>query len=188
VDRGQATLLSQGSLTANGTQQLDYPVSSIPGGDRTKIRGEERFSVYSLEDYQSPESQLDAGFIQIWPLSEATIDGIDQNQIIKGNAPTVNVSLVDLYPDSWTYAQVYPGPPVLNTDGELVPGSSILIDSSIPRDEEIQIKDWDAAIPDDGLWTLEIITATPFGTDRLTHTSFTVERTIRVNGAITSVE
>lgn len=188
VDRGQASLLSQGSVTQNGETQLDYEVSAIPGGVRTKIRGEERFSVFSLEDYQSPESQLDAAFIQIWPVAEATIDGVDNSLIIKGNAPEVTVDLVDLYPDSWTYAQVYPGPPVLNTDGEVVPGSSILIDSSTPRSEKIKLKEWDASIPDDGLWTLEVITATPFGEDRLAQTSFTVERTIRVNGAITSVE
>lgn len=188
INRGQAQLLSQGSLNANGTQQLDYPVTSIPGGNRTKVRGEERFSVFSLADYQSPESQLDSAFIQIWPVATAAIDGLAGDEIIKGKAPNVTVDLKDLYPDSWTFAQVYPGPPVLNTQGDLVPGSSILIDSSVPRDEELLLKDWDEAIPEDGIWTLEIITSTPFGQDRLAHTSFTVERTIRVNGAITSVE
>lgn len=188
VDRGQAQMLTQGSLTENGTVKLDYDLTAIPGNNRTKVRGEERFSVFSLEDYQSPESQLDSAFIQIWPVADASINGLDDDLIIKGNAPTITVDLNDLYPDSWTYAQVYPGPPALNTDGTVVSGSSILIDSSVPRSETVQIKEWDAAIPTDGVWTLEVITATPFGEDRLAKTSFTVERAIRINGAITSVE
>ncbi len=48
IDRTQATLLSQSSITTNGTQTLSYLVTSIPGANRTKIRGEERFSIFSL--------------------------------------------------------------------------------------------------------------------------------------------
>ena len=32
LDRGQATLLSQGSLTSNGTHTLAYDVNAVPGG------------------------------------------------------------------------------------------------------------------------------------------------------------
>lgn len=188
IDRGAATLLSQGSLNANGPHELDYTVTSIPGGDRTKVSGEERFSVFSLADYQSPESQLDSAFIQIWPVATSNIGGLDSSTVIKGQAPTVTLSLEDLYPDSYTYAQVYQGPQVLGTDGDTVPGSSLLVDGTIPRDEVLTIEDWDEVIREDGQWTIEVITVTPFGVERLEHVSFSVERTIRVNGAITSVE
>tara|TARA_R110000850_G_scaffold130654_4_gene251239 strand:- start:1342 stop:2382 length:1041 start_codon:yes stop_codon:yes gene_type:complete len=188
VDRGQATLLSQGSLEDNGAHTLDYTVTSIPGGDRTKVRGEERFSIYSLADYQAPESQLDAGFIQVWPVAESSVSGLSHGDQIKGVAPEVVVDLVDLYPDSWTYAQVYKGSPQLGTDGTIVPNSSFLIDGTVPRDETLRLTDWDAVIDEDGEWTLEIITVTPFGADRLSYLSFDVERTIRINGAVTSVE
>ncbi|MEM9281981.1 MAG: hypothetical protein AAGA96_09155 [Verrucomicrobiota bacterium] len=188
IDRGQATLLSQGSLTDNGVEILDYDLTSIPGTDRTKVRGEERFSVFSLADYQAPESQLDSQFIQVWPVAESNVDGISPGQKIKGVAPEVDVELIDLYPDSWTYAQVYPGAPELGTDGTLVPGSSLLVDGTIPRSETISLTDWDSVIDEDGTWTLEIITVTPFGSDRLDYVTFDVERTIQVNGAVTSVE
>jgi hypothetical protein len=180
--------LSEGSLTASDTHTYDYSLSSVPGGDRTKIRGEERFSVFSLADYQAPESQLDSLFIQVWPVADSSISGITHGEIVKGIAPEVEVDLVDLYPDSWTYAQVYKGEPVLGTEGDIVPGSSILIDGTIPRDETIHLTDWDSVIDEDGEWTLEIITVTPFGADRLSYLSFDVERTISVNGAVTSVE
>lgn len=188
VNRAQAILLSQGSLNNNGTHTLSYAVTSIPGADRTKVRGEERFSVFSLADYQAPESQLASKFIQIWPLSDISITGITSGEVVKAKAPTINVHLNDLYPDSYTYAQVYEGAPVLGTMGTKVPGASITVDNTVPQSEKIMLKDWDEVLTTDGLWTLEIITVTPFGTDRLGYLSFTVDRSIKVNGTVTSLE
>ena len=188
VNRGQASLLSQGSLNSNGEHTLSYTVTSIPGGDRTKVRGEERFSVYSVADYQAPESQLSSKFIQIWPMTDSSINGLNAGEIIKGKAPNINIHLNDLYPDSFTFAQVYEGPQQLGVAGERVPGSSILVDSSVPRSERLVLKNWDTVIPTDGVWTLEVITITPFGTDRLGYVSFEVDRAIKVNGSVTSVD
>ena len=50
------------------------------------------------------------------------------------------------------------------------------------------VADWDNVVKEDGNYTLEVITITPFGADRLSYRSFEVERTIRLNGAVTSVE
>lgn len=188
VNRGQATLLSQGSLDSNGEHLLTYSLSSIPGGDRTKAKGEERFSVFSLEDYQAPESQLASKFIQIWPLTEYAVHGIAEGTVVKGSAPNINVQLDNLYPDSYTYVQVYEGPPVLGTAGTKVPGAAVVVDSSVPASETIRLKDWDASVPSDGQWTLEVVTVTPFGTDRLGHLSFTIDRAIKVNGSVTSAD
>lgn len=188
VNRGQATLLSQGSLNSNGTHELSYALNSIPGGDRTKVKGEERFSVYSLEDYQAAESQLSSKFIQIWPMTDHSITGINSGTVIKGPAPNVNIHLNDLYPDSYTYVQVYEGNPVLGTSGTKVPGAAIVVDSSVPKSEILRLKNWDGSIATDGVWTMEVITVTPFGTDRLGYVSFTVDRAIKVNGAVTSAD
>ncbi len=188
VNRANATLLSQGSLSSNGEHVLSYAVTSIPGADRTKVKGEERFSVFSLADYQAPESQLASKFIQIWPLAEYSISGLNEGLVIKAAAPTVNVALTNLYPDSYTYVQVYPGEARLGVAGTKVPGAAIVVDSSIPRSETIRLQNWDESIPTDGLWTMEVITVTPFGTDRLGYRSFVVDRAIRVNGMVTSVD
>lgn len=188
VNRGQANLITQGSLNNNGQHSLSYTVTSIPGADRTKVRGEERFSVFSVADYQAPESQLSSKFIQIWPITDSSINGLNSGDIIKGKAPNINVHLNDLYPDSFTYAQVYEGPQQLGVAGVRVPGSSILVDSSVPRSERLVLKDWDTVIPTDGIWTLEVITVTPFGTDRLGHVSFEVDRAIKINGSVTSAD
>ncbi len=188
IDRSKATLLSQGSLSSNGAHTLSYSVTSIPGPNRTKVKGEERFSVFSLADYQAPESQLASKFIQIWPMASVSLEGMSTGQVIKAIAPEVNVNLTDLYPSSYTYAQVYKGAPQLGTVGALVPGAAVVVNSSVPQNNSLRLKDWDASIATDGLWTLEILTETPFGVDRLTYVSFTVDRAIKMNGTVTSVD
>lgn len=188
VNRSQATLLSQGSLDSNGDHVLSYAVTSIPGADRTKVKGEERFSIFSLEDYDAPESQLASKFIQVWPMADMSLTGIASGDVIKGSTPNINVHLDDLYPDSFTFAQVYPGAPQLGIEGTRIPGATVVVDSSVPKNKKMMLKDWDESVPTDGIWTLEIITITPFGIDRLGHVSFTVDRAIKFNGNVTTVD
>ncbi|MDF1740154.1 MAG: hypothetical protein P1U86_13410 [Verrucomicrobiales bacterium] len=188
IDRGDATLLTQGSIDANGEYEFEYDVSSIPGSVRTEIRGEERFSVFSLADYEAEESQLDSLFVQVWPVAYTIITGLEDGDLIRGKTPDVKFRVKDLYPDSHTYAQIYEGPAVLGTVGTLISGSSFHYDSSTPRNKNIWARNWDDLIPEDGTYTIEVITVTPFGADRLAYRTFEVEKTISVNGNVTSIE
>jgi hypothetical protein len=192
IDRTQATLLTQSSITTNGNQTLTYPLTMIPGGNRSKIRGEERFSIFSLEDYQAPESQLASQFIQIWPVANGTISGIVQNQKIKFTLPSVTLALNDLYPFSTTYAQVYKGNQVLGTSGAIVPGSAVVISDSIPQNRLLSLTNYDSVFTSDGVWTMEIVTVNPFpapyGVTRLGWVTFTVDRTIDMNSTVTTIE
>lgn len=188
IDRTQATLLTQSSITTNGSQTLSYLVTSIPGANRTKIRGEERFSIFSLEDYQAPESQLASQFIQVWPVADGTISGIANNQMIKFSLPPVTLALNDLYPSSTTYAQVYKGDPVLGTAGTIIPGSAVVISDSVPQNRVLSVTSYENVFPSDGRWTMEIVTVTPFGTDRLHYVTFDLDRTINMNTTVTTVE
>jgi hypothetical protein len=188
IDRNQAQLIDQRTLTSNATFRLSYAINSIPGADRTKIRGEERFSVFSLEDYQAPSSQLASMFVQIWPVADGNVTGIASNQIVRFKMPQITITLNDLYPDSRTYAQVYSGNPQLGVQGTVVPGSAVVVYDAVPHNRVLVVNDWDAAIGDDGRWTLEVLTVTPFGTDRLAYVSFDVDRTMDVNGTITTID
>lgn len=188
IDRSQAILLSQSSINSNGTQTLTYAVTSIPGSDRTKIRGEERFSIFSLPDYQAPSSQLASGFIQIWPVADGSISGIASGQKIRFTLPTVVLSINDIYPNSRIYAQVYRGDPRLNQTGTVVPGSVLVLNESVPQNRTITLRNYDEAFDADGRWTMELLTTTPFGTDRLAFVSFDLDRTLKVNGTVTTIE
>jgi len=188
LDRSQATLLSQASITQNGTQTLSYAVTSVPGADRSKLRGEERFAVMTLADYQAPVTQIASSYIQIWPVADGSLAGLTQGQLIRFSLPQVTVTLNDLYPSSTSYVQVYPGNPQLGTLGKTVPGSVLVINDSVPQSRVLTLKDYDALFDVDGLWTMELLTVTPFGTDRLAYLSFNVDRIIKINSNLTTDE
>jgi hypothetical protein len=160
----------------------------VPGADRAKVRGEERFTVFSVADYQAPESQISSMYLQVWPVAYGSIAGITQNQMIRFDMPPLTFTLNDLYPDSQTYAQVYKGGLQDGVAGTVVPGAGRNIFAGAPVSEVNVVNDWDKSITEDGLWTLELLTVTPFGTDRLAHVSFNVDRTINVNGNFTTIE
>lgn len=187
IDRTQATLTSQSSITANGPINLTYTLSSVPGADRSKICGEERFSIFSLADYQAPESQLSSKFIQIWPVADGTITGIAQNQAIRFTLPQLTLTLNDLYPNSTTYAQAYKGVAQLGTTGKTLTGSALVINDSVPQNRVLLLSDYDSVFDSDGQWTIELLTSTPFGIDRLAYVTFNLNRTIQVNGSVTTI-
>jgi hypothetical protein len=188
LDRTQATLLSQASISTNAMQTLSYTVNSVPGADRTKVRGEERFTVFSLADYQAPESQLASQFIQIWPVADGSIAGLTQGMLIRFTVPQLTLTFNDLNPNSTTYAQVYKGDPQLGVTGMIVPGSALVISDSVPQNRVLTVKGYDAVFDDDGRWTMELLTITPFGIDRLAYVSFNIERIIKMNSAFSTVE
>ncbi|MCB1230060.1 MAG: hypothetical protein KDN19_07335 [Verrucomicrobiae bacterium] len=188
IDRNDANLIAQGYISGNGSYNLNFTYHYIPSTNSTKARGEERLSVFSLEDYQAPADVITSQYVQIWPVADATITGIAQNGLYKSRMPDVNINLNDLYPDTRVYAQVYQGDAQLGTEGTIVPGSALIINHSVPQDRVLTLSDWDDSFPDDGRWTMEVITVTPFGTERLAHVTFELDRTIEFNGSVTTVE
>ncbi|MEI6604144.1 MAG: hypothetical protein WCP35_02460, partial [Verrucomicrobiota bacterium] len=188
LDRTQATLLTQASVATNGLQTLTYTVNAVPGAVRTKVRGEERFSVFSLVDYQAPASQLASQFIQIWPVADGAMAGITQGMLIRFTMPLLTLTLNDLYPNSTTYAQVYKGNPALGTTGTVVPGSALVISDTVPLSRVLTLQSYDSVFPDDGHWTMELLTVTPFGTDRLAYVSFDIQRVITMNTNFSTAE
>lgn len=175
IDRSQATLLSQAPISTNGSHTFTYAINAVPGADRAKVRGEETFKVFSNGDYNMPPLEIDSKIIQIWPVASASISGITHGQVISSTVPPVTITLNDLYPDSRTYAQVYRGSPQLGTAGTVIPGSSLLIKDSVPSNRIMSLSSLDALIHSNGLWTMELLTQTPFGTDRLAAVSFAIE-------------
>jgi len=188
LDRSQAILSSQASITQNGSQTLSYALTSIPGSNRSKVRGEETYSVFSLADYQVPAAQLASSYIQIWPVADGSFSGITQGQLIRFVMPQLTIALNDLYPNSTTYVQTYQGSPQLGMVGTTLPGSALVINDCIPQSRVLTLKGYDAVFSSDGTWTMELLTVTPFGTDRLAYVSFNINRTINVNSTLTTDE
>ena len=198
LDRTQASLVSQVFVDENGTQTITVPgMGTAVTGAGSKIRGEERFTVFSLEDsrmaadgvtYVVPETQIASKTIQIWPVADGVITGIAQNELIRYQLPQLTITLNDLYPSSTTYAQVYMGEAQLGTHGRIVPGSAITINDSVPVDKVLVLDEYHEVFDEDGRWTMELLTVTPFGIDRLAYVTFDLDRTIKVNGTFTTIE
>jgi hypothetical protein len=200
IDRTQASLVSQVFVNTNGNQTITVPgmATAIPGAG-SKIRGEERFTIFSIEDsriapdgvtYVVPETQIASKLIQIWPMADGVITGIAQNQLVRYQLPQLTLTLNDLYPSSTTYVQVYKGEQQLGIEGRIVPGSAVTINDSVPVSRVLVIDDYDEVFDDggDGRWTMELVTDTPFGVERLAYVSFDLDRTIKVNGSFVTIE
>jgi hypothetical protein len=186
IDRTQATLSSQVFITENKSETLTYALTIIPGADRSKVRGEERFSIFTLDDYQAPESQLASKTVQIWPVADGTISGITDGETIEFATPTLTIAANDIYPDARVYAQIYKGEK--RDDGfvgAVVPGSAVAVQEAVPQNRLLSVTDWDSVLTENGTWTMELLTFTPFGIDRLDWVTFNVDRTISVRASAT---
>lgn len=188
IDRTQATLVASSSIASNGEQTLNFTLNSVPGANRAKVRGEERFSIYSLADYQAPASQLAGQTIQIWPVADGSINGLTSGQLVRYKVPQLTLTLNDLYPFSTTYAQAYAGPAQLGVNGTILPGSALVVDESVPQNRVLVVDDYAQALGADGVWTIELLTQTPFGIDRLAYVTFNLDRTMKVNSGVTTQE
>jgi hypothetical protein len=198
-NRTLATLLGTTEINQNSPVNepftYSFTVNQVPGADRSKVRGEERFTVMSKEDIQGPEYQVPAQvlasrFVQIWPVADGSIAGITDNQLIRFSLPNVTLVVNEAYPDSATYAQVYKGAPALGTEGIVVPGSSRVVKDTVPQNLTMVLEDYDSVFDagGDGQWTMELLTSTPFGIDRLAYVTFNLDRTIQFNGSVTTQE
>ncbi|WP_367873909.1 hypothetical protein [Luteolibacter sp. Populi] len=196
LNRAQATQIESLAIEHNSPEgnpfTFVYPIIQIAGSNRAKVRGEERFTAMSLEDYQVMPQVLASQFVQIWPVADGAISGITNGQLIRFALPNVTLTANDVYPDSHTYAQVYKGAPTLGRTGFIVPGSSRLIKDTIPHNLTLSLSNYESAFNEvedsDGQWTMELLTSTPFGVDRLAYVTFNLNRTIQMNASVTTQE
>ncbi|MFT5469143.1 MAG: hypothetical protein ACI8UO_004258 [Verrucomicrobiales bacterium] len=158
----------------------------------TKAMGIERFTLSSLPDETIPAASiLDEARVLVWPVSEASFEGIADGTTIRDNLPRFSVIYKDLYPVSLTYAKIYPGSPVLGAGGTTINGSIRWHWATVPQNEVITVDNWENLIPEDGIYTIEVLHMTPFdnwATERLSTVTFDVNRKITVRGQVTTME
>lgn len=175
-------------LEANGTTRYNFSLTALRGTDATKVTGEEHFLVHALPDTAVTQTQIAGGFIQILPMASGTISGIASGSVIGFKTPVLRVDLKDLYPRSDTWLQIYPGAPKLGTAGTTLAGSMLVLDQEKTDSRTLLVSNWDSAIKNEGLHTIELLTQTPFGLERLGFVSFQVDRTIHMQGTFVNLE
>ncbi|BCU75394.1 hypothetical protein [Luteolibacter sp. LG18] len=175
----------------NGTFVDNAILQRLPTDKPTKAVGQETFTVYTHPDAGSPQSQFAAATVQIWPVATSVITGIDPTRTYQAPPTGGSVQLTDLYPKSVSYVQVYRGTPALGTTGIPLGATVVAYDSSVPQNAMLTITGLDAAVTEDGTYTLEVLTITPFNSgapERLAYTTFKLDRTIQVNGNMVTAE
>ena len=200
LDQPQYTLheynLGNGDLTFGPLyHELTSPTLSSGCGEQT----------YTFIRYASdsiPDTIIAQPKVEIWPIAKATADNIAGGQVFNDRIPTVALNLKHLYPDSRTYVQVYPGPAVLGTNGTVIDTSErrfgryynpdqVEEPTNVPQNIEITIEDLSNYASADGVYTLEVITETPFygrAPERLLNITFEVDSVISSRGQLSSSE
>jgi len=175
-------------IEQNGITSYHFPATSLTGPDPTKVSGEEHFIVHALPDGDYTQTQIATALIQIWPIASGDIAGLQNGAIVRTLPPTLTVTMDALYPSSATYLHVYPGPPTLSTVGTKIPGSILVLDQDSSEDRVLTIREWAATMTQEGPHTIELLTETPFGTERLDYVSFTLNRVLKVRAMMTNIE
>jgi hypothetical protein len=221
--RDSESFIADGFITENGW------IEPLTGGSQLakendvefKQRGEDIFRCYAFAPNNQDGLQIAEGKIQVWPIGDASVYLVnyDPDAEITRSLPDLKVTLTDLYPYSTTYLQIYEGavdsdenPNPNAANATVIEVTRRTINSSVPQSRNLTFDTtaWEKYVPNDGTFTIEVITHTPFvglaypnatndsnndgildtlptsGGLRLVHNTFTVDKTIQFKGSIIS--
>ncbi|MCW1883423.1 hypothetical protein OKA04_01700 [Luteolibacter flavescens] len=187
---GQGSYEEAYEFTKNGNFADAEIYQALPAQSPTKACGEETFSAV-VKISNNREAAIASSTIQIWPVCDATIEGLQSGKRYPGIPPQARVLCNDLYPDSVTYAQIYKGQPNLGTTGKIIGSSVVSFNTYAPQDAVVPLTVTENEIGEDGTYTIEVLTVTPFNgrhPERVTYVTFEIDRTIKVNGSIATSE
>ena len=188
---GQGTYSDAYEFSKNGDFTDSTIYGALPFERPTKMVGEESFIARVPLDDDGREVNIASATIQIWPMCEATVEGIEQDKRYLGVPPEARVVFKDLYPDSVAYAQIYKGAPTLGRTGKIIGSTVISFNTYAPQNAVVPLNIDDDAITGDGTYTVEVVTVTPFNgrqPERVTYVSFELDRTIEVRGTLADSE
>ncbi len=198
----QSQYLIEESNLENGTHTIGPIYHQLTSPTMSSGNGEQSFTIVRYASYQVPDTILAQPKVEIWPVASASVSNITAGQVFIDRIPSLVVALNHLYPDSRTYVQIYKGNQMLGTAGTLVNGTELRFgrhynpeqtesSTNVPQSLSVSIDDLSNYASEDGTYTLEVITHTPFfgrAAERLYHITFEVDRVITSRGQISTME
>ncbi|MEN3943767.1 hypothetical protein WJU23_20875 [Prosthecobacter sp. SYSU 5D2] len=198
----QPQYLMEDANLENGSYTLGPLYHQLTSPTLSAGNGEQSFTIVRYASFMVPDTILAQPKVEVWPVAAASIGNIADNQVFIDRIPTVVITLENLYPDSYTYVQYYQGGQVLGTEGTVVGNTERRFgtyynphlsgeSTNVPQNLSISIDDLSNYASDDGIYTLEVITRTPFfgrAAERLAHVTFEVDRVISSRGQISTKE
>lgn len=188
---GQGSYAESYEFQRNGDFNDAVVYQSLPYERPTKAIGEETFTAKVPLGSSGTLVSIGSATIQVWPVSEATVENIVPDQRYTAIPADARVVFKDLYPDSVTYAQIYEGPPTLGKVGKVIGSSVVSYNTYAPQDAVVPLSIADSDLGGDGIYTIEVLTTTPFNErkpERVTYVSFVIDRTIEVHGQLVGGE
>ena len=67
-------------------------------------------------------------------------------------------------------------------------GSILILDQDRSDSRLLTVSDYDSIMPEDGTYTVELLTQTPFGIDRLDHVTFIVDRKLEIRAQLGGID
>jgi hypothetical protein len=186
----------------NGSMSLGPLYHELSTGTLTTACGEQTYTFVRYASDSVPDTIIAQPKLEIWPVATAQIAEITEGLVFTDRIPSIPLTWKHLYPDSRTYAQIYAGPAVLGTTGTIIAGTErryglhynpdqVEEPTNVPQDVSISIQDLSNYAAADGIYTLEVITETPFFSrqpERLLSVTFEVDRVISSRGQLSSTE
>ncbi len=186
----------------NGEHDLSPLYHELPCASLTLGCGEHIYTFIRHAADGVPDTILAQPKIEVWPVASAAIENVTGAQVFIDRIPSIVVRLQHLYPDSRTYVQIYNGSAVLGTSGTLINGTERKFGSfynpdvegeptNVPQTLSFSMDDLSNYASRDGVYTLEVITETPFfnrAPERLAYVTFEVDRTISSRGQLSTAE
>ena len=194
-------LISESNL-GNGSVTLNPLYEELNNGTSLTACGDQTYTLIRYAADNVPDTILLQPKLEVWPVATATLENIAAGQVFIDRIPTVVFHLKSLYPDSYTYVQVYKGSSVLGTTGTIITGSErkfgayynpdpMVEPTNVPQTIDISIDDLSNYAALDGIYTIEVITRTPFfnrAPERLLSVTFEVDRVISSRGQLGTAE
>jgi hypothetical protein len=161
--------------------------------------------IYTFIRYASddvPDTVIAEPKIEIWPVATASVENVVPEQVFNDRIPSLALTLTHLYPDSRTFVQLYSGTAELGKVGTVVTGTERRFGryynpdlaeepTNVPQDISLSIEDLSNYASADGVYTMEVITETPFfgrTPERLLTVTFEVDRVISSRGQLSTTE
>lgn len=166
-----------GEITKNGHYEFKMN-TAIPSENATETRGMETFSISSKDDYKTKGAALDTASINVWPISNGSFSGLKNGETYQ-NVPTVNVSLIDLYPGSDTYLEI--SSPVLEAP---IIYSSRKNTDNVPISVDYKLKGLNETLEKDGTYIIRLLHISPFDTLEFDSVVIHVDRVFEIEGNI----
>ncbi len=187
---------------SNGEHDLSPLYHELPCSSPILGCGEHIYTFIRHAADGVPDTILAQPKIEVWPVAKGAIENITASQVFIDRIPSIVVRLQHLYPDSRTYVQIYSGSAVLGTAGTLINGTERKFGSfynpdvegettNVPQTLSFSMDDLSNYASRDGVYTLEVITETPFfnrAPERLAYVTFEVDRTISSRGQLSTAE